>query len=80
VAPFCSAALVYFYSALDNRYAQAVAASDRTLELAPDDINALNSKGNALQSWGNLAAKLSRDAEAEDRYERRSKNRPRSAA
>src|SRR6476469_1242516 len=42
-----------------QEYLEAVAAYNSALLIAPDDINALNNKGNALQSLGDLQAKLS---------------------
>ena len=42
-----------------QEYLEAVAALNSALLIAPDDINALNNKGNALQSLGDLQAKLS---------------------
>jgi Flp pilus assembly protein TadD len=40
-------------------YQSAIAAFDRALSLAPDDISAHNSRGIALQSLGDLQASLS---------------------
>src|SRR6476469_1668125 len=47
------------YVEAKQEYLEAVAAYNSALLIASDDINALNNKGNALQSLGKLQAKLS---------------------
>ncbi|MEG4393315.1 hypothetical protein [Microcoleus sp. BROC3] len=51
-----------------QEYLEAVAAYNSALLIAPDDINALNNKGNALQSLGDLQAKLSEFEAAKQSY------------
>ncbi|MEG4321193.1 MULTISPECIES: hypothetical protein [unclassified Microcoleus] len=51
-----------------QEYLEAVAALNSALLIAPDDINALNNKGNALQSLGKLQAKLSEFEAAKQSY------------
>ncbi len=51
-----------------QEYLEAVAALNSALLIAPDDINALNNKGNALQSLGDLQAKLSEFEAAKQSY------------
>jgi len=56
------------YSEAGEALQSGVAAFDETLNLVPDDSGAYNSKGNALQSYGDLLAGLSRYGEAEEAY------------
>ncbi|MEG4353031.1 hypothetical protein QUA74_25250 [Microcoleus sp. LAD1_D3] len=51
-----------------QEYLEAVAACNSALLIAPDDINALNNKGKALQSLGYLQAKLSEFEAAKQSY------------
>ena len=51
-----------------QEYLEAVAAYNSALLIAADDINALNNKGNALQSLGDLQAKLSEFEAAKQSY------------
>ena len=51
-----------------QEYLEAVAALNSALLIAPDDINALNNKGNALQSLGDLQAQLSEFETAKQSY------------
>ena len=56
------------YVEAKQEYLEAVAAYNSALLIAPDDINALNNKGNALQSLGDLQAKLSEFEAAKQSY------------
>ncbi len=56
------------YVEAKQEYLEAVAAYNSALLIAPDDINALNNKGNALQSRGKLQAKLSEFEVAKQSY------------
>ncbi|MEG4858463.1 hypothetical protein QUB75_12420 [Microcoleus sp. K1-B6] len=56
------------YVEAKQEYLEAVAAYNSALLIAPDDINALNNKGNALQSLGKLQAKLSEFEAAKQSY------------
>jgi tetratricopeptide (TPR) repeat protein len=51
-----------------QEYLEAVAAYDRQIMLTPDDIAALNNKGNALRCLGDLQAKLSEFEAAKQSY------------
>ena len=51
-----------------QEHLEAVAAYNSALLIAPDDINALNNKGNALQSLGELQAQLSEFETAKQSY------------
>jgi tetratricopeptide (TPR) repeat protein len=56
------------YDRAHTNYAQAVDAYDRALALAPDDIAALNNRGNALQGLADLQAGLSQTDAAQQSY------------
>ncbi|MEP6489901.1 hypothetical protein NDI43_18190 [Microcoleus vaginatus GB2-A3] len=56
------------YVEAKQEYLEAVAACNSALLIAPDDINALNNKGNALTSLGELQAKLSEFEAAKQYY------------
>jgi len=52
-----------------QEYLEAIAAYNTALQLAPDDVNALNNKGIALQSLGDLQSQLSQHQDALLSYE-----------
>jgi tetratricopeptide (TPR) repeat protein len=51
-----------------DSYSLAISAYDDALKLAPEDVYALNNKGNALQRLGDLQSALSQHKEAMDSY------------
>jgi tetratricopeptide (TPR) repeat protein len=56
------------YDEAAREYSEAIAAYDSALTRAPDDINALNNKGNALQRRGELQAQLAQHTDALSSY------------
>lgn len=52
------------YDTARREYLEAIAAYDKALTLAPDDVEVHNNKGNALQRLGDLQAELSQHDEA----------------
>jgi len=56
------------YNAALQEYREAIAAYDAALQRAPDDVGALNNKGNALRSLADLQAGLSQHEQALTTY------------
>ena len=57
------------YDAAQSEYLEAIAAFDRVLSLAADDVAAHNNRGNAFQGLGDLQSVLSQHGPAESSYE-----------
>ncbi|MDJ0708347.1 MAG: hypothetical protein QNJ46_34175, partial [Leptolyngbyaceae cyanobacterium MO_188.B28] len=57
------------YEEARQEYLEAIEAYDEALARAPDDINALNNKGNALASLGDLQRRLSQHPDALGSYQ-----------
>jgi tetratricopeptide (TPR) repeat protein len=56
------------YKEAKGEYREAISAYDDALKLAPDDVNALNNKGSALQRLGDLQSGLAQHKEAMQSY------------